>query len=316
MSDNNDTLSRKRKAPPLVEELQEERKFKEQHAEIEALFGRDDDPDPFAALRNQKRPRYEHKDGRFRAADSGTDGDEEDDDDDEDEDANNHMLEEQQRRRQGVEHRGALDRILRQVDEADAKDRNAHEEAAAAALHRFDYLRGPDINEIQADIEPPVNYTKLEDDAWMRDDPCKDSKECFLCMFKGSSTPVRNLQLMISENYGRVSNEQLAKQIQTLYQNTVQKPSLAEYGEEGKLPDWSWRSIIEHVEIHAPRPIGMVHRTIKDLNNMIHIVRDNMLCIVEPDGRKTLDLKSTNLLLKLNNQLGNSISKLERISMR
>lgn len=156
------------------------------------------------------------------------------------------------------------------------------------------------MDDVKEEIELPVQYVPLHNNAWYNDDEDAYSSDCFLCKYpalvKHGGSRMDRLIAMMNDNYGRISNQELANAVQLYYNKNIR---FYERDAHDAFPAWSKKTIIEHVEKHSPTAVGMNLRTIRDLNSMIDVIQQESLCVLDADQNRSLDPKNTKLYLQL-----------------
>lgn len=167
----------------------------------------------------------------------------------------------------------------------------------------------------EAGMELPVQYVSLYDNRWQRDDADADSPHCFLCKFPGieqhGGTRVQRMLQLISDRYGKISNEMLANAVQAYYNKNIRyferRPNEA-------FPPWSKRMIIDHIERHCPTMLAMNYKTVRDMNSMIDVIQEQSLCVLDADNNKSVDQKNAKLLLQLVKERRACMREVERLT--
>lgn len=135
-----------------------------------------------------------------------------------------------------------------------------------------------------------------------------DYKECYACEHLHATAleeneNYRKMMLMYTENAANICKDAIYESIHKFYQNVVVK-DLEEQFEEGDPPikDWTKESIREHFEYHTNYPTDEIlfqSRLNKALRNKL---ADNIVK-VRSDGTMQFDLKSLDLLIKLDKMI-------------
>lgn len=164
-------------------------------------------------------------------------------------------------------------------------------------------------------IDVPVQYVPLHDTRWQLDDEDAKSPHCFLCAYPGitthGGTRVQRMMQIISDQYGKISNEMLANAIQAYYNKNVR---FFERRPDEAFPPWSKRMIIDHIEKHCPTALTMNNKTVRDMNLMIDVIQEQSLCVLDADNNKNVDSKNAKLLLQLVKERRACMREVERLS--
>lgn len=164
-------------------------------------------------------------------------------------------------------------------------------------------------------VDMPVMYVPLHNNSWQRRDPDANADICFLCTYQGvarrGGQRIENMQNLISDNYGRVSNETLAVAVQKYYNAHIR---YFERDPGDEFPAWSQHMIIEHIERHAPTALGVNLRAVRDFTRMIDLLQDKALCVVDADNNKTIDQKNAKLLLQFVRERRACMREVDRLS--
>ena len=152
------------------------------------------------------------------------------------------------------------------------------------------------------DLDPSTRLVEYED--------TDDVDFCFLCSMRSKHSAhegnpfLRRLHLIIRDNYAQVSAEAFTSMVQEFY-NTQIRPRIA-HPQDRRV--WTKRSILEHVELHAPSRYTDTVRNLRLVRSAMNLLGTRMkLKNVQDDKDVKLDtanLKLFTQLLKDSQRLG------------
>ena len=153
-------------------------------------------------------------------------------------------------------------------------------------------VAGPSANDWK-----PVKFEKS------RGDNVDD--RCFGCEF-GFASPSENQPTMVAffkifqDNFGQMSNVQLAKLMREFWTEEIQKP-MQEQGVD--VPDWTVEQIVVHITQHMLEPCVHASTSIQELKVISAMLRDEVQSEHKVSGQKRVNLKVVRALLQVEQEL-------------
>lgn len=153
-------------------------------------------------------------------------------------------------------------------------------QAGAGASRQFD----------EESIDESEASSKIRKESFKNVFPCRGIT-CVGCALAGRIDAVDSF---VHNNITRMATDSLYKLAALVYRREVVEPAERE---GARVPEWSWKNIKNHFELHVSDNAFSRHRIVKQLQLMRgelegHIVR------VEASGERELDKSTTELLLK------------------
>jgi hypothetical protein len=131
------------------------------------------------------------------------------------------------------------------------------------------------------------------------------SKKCFGCEY-GSVEPddshpaLKALWKLFAENFGKCSNEALARLMHSLFMKEIYEP-MKQQGH--KIDEWTVAQIVEHIESHIVEPTINNTNAIRNLRYLEHIMLNNVKLKNKHSEECKVDLKTLRGILEVQKQI-------------
>ena len=118
-------------------------------------------------------------------------------------------------------------------------------------------------------------------------------ESCIGCLFDREVVGI--IDEFVRRHCGSMSETALYRAASQHWNNQIVKPRAAE---GVSVPKWHWKKISAHYNLHVVDPVLQRTNAVRELSKMREFQAQNLLR-VNPDGTKSLDQKSAELMLKL-----------------